>query len=1186
MMQDVCERYGVNQEQARALDISASIAVRAGAGSGKTRVLTRRFIRLLLENPQVDIDSIVAITFTRKAAAEMKDRICKELSDRILKSSKPDERKRLSQLRMQIANANIDTIHGFCAKLLRENFAYLGIDPNFKVMDDIDRDMALSKIADEVIREFIVDPQNADLVAAIAERLPVSFFNGALKEGIISAFKAMMERGCTPEDIKPYVENGRSCKAAQQKSDGSILGCEEGGKANGIHEIPRGAYQEFDGHSQGGDWAGVAGRPVFQEPAVANQYGQRESMISQEMDIVRILEDVGLQLIQRLYSIYAQYKDRESTLDFNDLEIYALKLLSNPDIRDFYHKKFYAIMVDEFQDLNCLQKRILDFLTCVDGRIPPGRLFIVGDYKQSIYGFRGSDYRIFEEGCRQISEHGGRVECLSSCYRSTRTIIGFVNETFKHLLDPYEPLKYPDQPEKEGKNELKVELITWDKENLKSIRPKTRWDQAKGLLASEDSVEQLKEVLAREYDDIFPVGKNDYQGDVIAAAIDRLVSRGFNYSDIAILLRSRSPLMQVERALTDHGIPYCVLGGVGFWSRREVADILALYRLAFYPDDRLALFTVLRSPIFGFSDDLLLQLAGLIRENGLEHTRADAVMEAFARAVQPDEAWLAQRAASVLKEVCALGGIANAAQLFHKLVELTGYEEILMALPYGEKRLRNLEKLMGIVERFEDKGVYTARDLLMYVDVVSRLSDREEEASLDNEDSNAVKILTIHASKGLEFRAVLIPEMDQALDVQIKRNKPLFLLDEHNNLVAAGIDDEGNLDETVNPAYARVYNHRLLAELDESRRLFYVAATRAREYLGLIGQRQEVDEEYAPEKLNSFMKQLMWAIRQSGSIAELVEVKAEDLVYGQSERHKGSKGVLMKGVNVDGAFVQKLTPLASVHEGSISISSWMKYKSCPRRFYLENILGFKQDSVPLIHELHEGEMDERAGETTPADLGVNVHLLLKDVDVADLSGLKAETLTQFADELGIDIRAYESALRGYIQGLYDIEKRRAKEIRGQLLDSLREYAFRVPIEGSLYFSGIVDRIDIYQQEGCLRATVIDYKTNRVSNIAEAQDKAKYYYDQLVCYAWALNQILYYRGEKVVVDEALIYFLSIGQAISVPLDKGYADKIISSMKDESPALLGMKSFYEYKSKKSEACTLCPVRKLCDVVVESF
>jgi len=135
MLKDLCELYGVNEEQVRALDININTALRAGAGSGKTRVLTKRFVRYLLEKPTLTLDNIVAITFTRKAAIEMKDRIRRELSDRISKITDVNEKKRLSNIKMQITNGNIDTIHGFCGKVLRDHFAFLGLDPNFSTLN-------------------------------------------------------------------------------------------------------------------------------------------------------------------------------------------------------------------------------------------------------------------------------------------------------------------------------------------------------------------------------------------------------------------------------------------------------------------------------------------------------------------------------------------------------------------------------------------------------------------------------------------------------------------------------------------------------------------------------------------------------------------------------------------------------------------------------------------------------------------------------------------------------------------------------------------------------------------------------------------------------------------------------------------------------------------------------------------
>ena len=151
--------------------------------------------------------------------------------------------------------------------------------------------------------------------------------------------------------------------------------------------------------------------------------------------LMKAIEETSIKLICQLHQRYSQYKKRENLVDFNDLELMTVKLLENEDIRMHYFNRFAAIMVDEFQDLNPLQKEILDLLTQKDGHIPPGRLFIVGDYKQSIYGFRGSDYRVFEQACSEISSCG-RVENLSNCYRSTENIIEFVNIIFERLLNP------------------------------------------------------------------------------------------------------------------------------------------------------------------------------------------------------------------------------------------------------------------------------------------------------------------------------------------------------------------------------------------------------------------------------------------------------------------------------------------------------------------------------------------------------------------------------------------------------------------------------------------------------------------------------------------------------------------------------------------------------------------------------
>lgn len=1133
MTGNICKLYGVNDEQARALDITTNIALRAGAGSGKTRVLTRRFLRLILENPELPLDSIAAITFTRKAATEMRDRVREELSKKIVNTADYSEKKRLSNLRMQMTNANIDTIHGFCGKLLREHFAYLGIDPGFAIMDEVDSRVILSRIADEVIREFVEDDDNRDSVDIIAANLSADFFIVKLKQEILSAYQSMREKGCLP-DI--YIEK----------------------------------FQDDSGNGVHSDTADSTSNPSQD----ANDMG---------IGLVRALEMAGLKLIYQLDQKYSRYKNRENLVDFHDLELLTVELLKNEDIRKHYFNRFTTIMVDEFQDLNPLQKVILDMLTQKDGHIPPGRLFIVGDYKQSIYGFRGSDYKVFEQACSDISSCG-RVENLSNCYRSTRNIIEFVNSIFMHLLDPYEALKYPDD-KKEDNCGRKIEIISWNKEAAMQTKPKKRWDYAKNLLTSQNSQQRLKEVLESEYDDAASSANKDFQGDVIAGTIQKLVSEGFEYRDIAVLLRSRTSLLQIESALIRHEIPYCVLGGIGFWDRREINDILSLYRLAFYPDDRLALFTVLRSPIFGFSDDMLLEISQFMSRHGKQ--RLDKVMEEFSHTVTTGDAWLVRRAAGIIGQIIPMSGILNSLELMKKIIEITRYDEILTALPQGAKKLRNIEKLLSIVEAFENKRIYNARELLQYLNILKDSSGMDQDASLDNEDSDAVKILTIHASKGLEFKAVLIPDMDRPLDYQIKRNKPLFIFDKNAGLMSMGTDAKGKWSQTVNPEYEKAYNQRLLAELEESRRLFYVAVTRAKEYLGLIGQYQEADKKGTPDSQNTFMKQLMWAMDE-GNADKVTVIDAMTLIPGTKGYSSLSPASIQeikdfvrnseKGYG-DGILIPGLAEYDTPREGSISISSWMKYRDCPRKYYLENLAGIHGDINELFFEERSYNPEDA---NDPAALGTAVHILLDEAEPSMLNQLREDSLLELSTKLGIEVsRSDIGLIQRYLQGFIEIEKQRGRTYRGSLVGSMKEYAFRLPISHGLYFSGIIDRIDIYERDDRLYAAIIDYKTNRLGSIADVQAKADYYRVQLISYAWALNQLLYYKGERVKADEAVIYFLSIGQAVSIALNDGDMNAIIDELKNSAPALLGNRPFDEYRPVRGQGCAWCGVTKFCRV-----
>jgi len=1095
MIKGICELYGVNEEQARALDIKNNTALRAGAGSGKTRVLTKRFVRLLIENPDISLDNIVAITFTKKAATEMKDRIRKELSEKSSKTSDEVEKKRLANLKMKITGANIDTIHGFCGKMIRENFTYLGVDPDFGIFEEVDKNILLSKLADVVMGRFIEDPENDKAIQVIIGIFSARFFTGKFKEGIIAAYKGMREKGYRPESF----------------------------------------IKEADGD-----------RDDVDNPTV-------------------ILERMAAVLIAQLDKQYGDYKNKELLLDFNDLEILTENLLGDKSIKTSYFKRFATIMVDEFQDVNPLQKRIIDHLTIDDGKIPAGRLFVVGDHKQSIYGFRGSDYRVFEETCRAVSLCGS-VENLNNCYRSTKNIINGTNKIFRQLLDPYEQLEYPREDHENGR---KIELFTWEKASLKEKKIKTRWDSSKKLLLADD-VDDLKTALEAEYDDTEQAGKKEYQGDVVAGVIQKLISEGFLYRDVAVLLRSRTSLGEIENALIKNEIPYCVLGGIGFWERPEVNDLLSLYKLIFYPDDRLALFSALRSPLFGFSDDLILSLSMYLQKE--QAIGLDTMMDMFSKDLLQTDAWLVKRTADILAQLMNVEGILNAPEIMKKIMAVTAYDEILTVLPQGEKKFRNIEKLLRIVDEFEVKGVYTPRELLQYLEALKDSSGMDGEAFLDNEDSDAVKILTIHAAKGLEFKTVLIPDMDRLLDAQSKKYKPLFFVDREKGLIAMGLDKHNDLHQNANPAYAELYSKKLMDELEDSRRVFYVAATRAEQYLAFIGELQTVKETELLGDQNSFMKQLRWAMTKAGCVEEIISVDAVNLISNQQKGNMKNPDFIVeleklaKGSCDEQILKPSLKPCEYREEGSISISSWMKFKDCPRRYYLENLVGM-HDQASVGDGEEQGEVRDAMN---AADFGTLLHAILEKVDVGNLDYLEAETkLSQFDKDL----------LRKSVQGFLRIEQEQKKYNRGKLVASLKEFGFRVPIADGTNLSGFIDRVDIYEKAGQFKAVIIDYKTNRVKDEQGVKEKSNYYEGQMRSYGWALNSIPFYKGQKVTVEEAVLYFVHIGEAVSVNLDSHGQEVLVKELITSTAYLLGSHDLSKYQCRQSITCDWCNCKMIC-------
>ena len=371
--------------------------------------------------------------------------------------------------------------------------------------------------------------------------------------------------------------------------------------------------------------------------------------------------------------------------------------------------------------------------------------------------------------------------------------------------------------------------------------------------------------------------------------------------------------------------------------------------------------------------------------------------------------------------------------------------------------------------------------------------------------------------------------------------------------------------------------------MEDSRRLFYVAATRAKEYLGLIGEKQEVGSEEDVIAQNSFMKQLVWAMNKVGSVEHISSVDAMSVVAKQ-ERLSVYPPPFIEDIKrltaidmAEDAVNQRLEFCQRQEEGNISISSWMKFRDCPRRFYLENLVGLQEKREVQYSEEHTyGTFKMNA-----ADFGSLLHTFLEEIDILDLikSGFKVNTsevaATNDVELSQADRELFEKSVKGFIE----IEAKRQKEDKGTLVASFKEFGFRAPLADGINLTGFIDRVDIFERDGQFTASIIDYKSNRLNDSHGADEKALNYKEQLLSYAWALNQIPFFNGKKVNVEEILLYFLNKGEVVSIDLEKEEIEGVVKTLVNSTPWILGSKSLSDFQCYKSEKCNWCLCKKYC-------
>jgi ATP-dependent helicase/nuclease subunit A len=833
---------GLTHEQRTPLGVrGASVALSSGAGCGKTTVLTARYLAELDGDTPRPPGQVVALTFTEKAARELRDRVRRACRGRLAEGDDPGYWRGVLRA---LEAAPIGTFHGFCAQLLRRFAVEAGIDPGFAILEESIAPSLREEALAACIRRWLAESR-ADLVELSVEyglaavRRALSDLMAHRSAGdfpawagrgpgeVVEAWREAWGSMARPAMLRALAESARPCLESLAAHECThpvmnerreFLGCafaelETCADPVALLEEAR-ARAQVKGGGTKAHWPSEAIYKGVQERLEKLRKG-----IDAFLDASRIDEDAsreGAELGQRFARLAAEAveafgraKREAGLLDFDDLLHAARALLRDgPEaVRAEVARSVGAILVDEFQDTDPIQAEILDLLAGEEAT--EGRLFLVGDPKQSIYRFRGARPRVFEEFRGRFPE-AGRL-ALTENFRSVPGVIDFVNALFADAFPDGGAALRPG-PGTPARGESPDVEFLWatEPDGEPSGKRRIPVDERRRVEAR-----WIARRLARRLEEGWPV-RDPATREV----------RPAHAGDIALLFRTLNDAAPYERALVEEGLDYHVVGGSAFFAQQEVLDLINVLSAIEDPLDTLALAGSLRSPFFCVSDEGLYWLA--------TSSQGDLPrgFDAWQRIndLSADDRRNVARAHELLGRWRGRKDREPIAALVGRVLDESGYEAALAAEFLGPRKRANCRKLVRLARRYDAHGGFTLADFVARLRADLRKPPREEQAATTDEYGAAVRLMTIHQAKGLEFPIVVVPDLDR--DVPISRDAVAF----HPDLgLLSRLPDEKDAAESSGTGRSlgwTIYRHLESREEEaEALRLFYVATTRARDAL-------------------------------------------------------------------------------------------------------------------------------------------------------------------------------------------------------------------------------------------------------------------------------------------------------------------------------------------------------------------
>ena len=1130
--------------QEKALDYKNHISLTANAGSGKTFVLSKRFIKIITEE-NISLRNIAAITFTDKAASELYKKIAILIEESIANSTDKFEIKKLENLRRQLVSANISTIHSFCIEILREHPVEAGLDANFSAIDEKMSDELIELSVEEMIKHAINShAEENNLKYLIRYFASKNLFSREIRSliknrknvlnvdekiyskpiekiaGIFySSFIEFVERMLLPdsqdfiyalslinEEVKSHKPDNSKCIELQSLLNnysnesstedkikfilgtGNLILTTKGtinSKDYLNKKLKEGLTKEIDIVEE-----------FFDDFLLSNLPDNHTEIEIELASFGKLM----IHFFHNALAIYSKKKKENGYLDYEDILLYTKNILTNESVQKDLSDKYKYIMIDEYQDTNEIQYNI--FLPILD-YLKKGNLFVVGDEKQSIYMFRDAELEVFNLTKKDIVTSAGSEYLISlpDSFRMSPAICLFTNELFKNLF-------------------RKPNLFYNEVEHRDLVC--ARQDDVAGnieiLLCRQDSIDDNEDNtgLSAEADLV--------AGRIVKLAKDESPNDKVKWGDIAVLCRKRKYFPELEKSFTNYNIPFSIIGGKGFYQKQSVYDIYNYFSFLTDEKNDTALVGILRSPFFSRSDSEIYEISlqtGYSFWSKLINYSED----------KPDF----KRIVDLLRDNLIRAKNYNVPSLLRKILNESNLLAVLASRRNGIQEIANIEKIINVTIDFFSQGFKTLYDYVAFLkDSIESFEDEAQAAVAD--ESNSVKIMTLHQAKGLEFSAVFLYKCDDTLKKDSIKAKKISV-DKNFGLLTKVPLRENYSSEYQEAPVISVSNMVLYKKsLAEFKRLFYVGITRAKNYLFISGSAAKDNQfnensflgmlqeglgiDFGSEGFN--LKSNLLFLKNEGNhfINITKEMAIEIKIVSKIEINSGGESEQEKAMPEK---FFRTEQISDEQKGEIiSATKLSVFNQCPTKYFLTYDLGYQPlfekykkwntdlfnkknyEDISLEDERLQSDEAELSGRNIKSFSDVRgrvIHKLLQnEVDQTEISNFVNTTLE---NELGafekdhIEIGQLTEEIILDVNNFYNSPTY-------NLLKGYKKYYNEYEVysnEKDYFLYGIIDKLILDGNT----AIIVDYKTDDVSQ-DQLNEKAGSYFIQLKFYSYIVAKL--------------------------------------------------------------------------------